>query len=163
MEIMTKKQAMELGFKTYFTGKACKYGHMSERYVSTRSCVKCESVRASSRDMQEIQAKWYQKNSAKAKGYSQEYRKSNRGKCNALSSKRRAKTLNATVAWGDQDAIKRMYIVAEFLTNKLGEPHHVDHIIPLQGKNVSGLHVETNLQVIPARDNLVKGNSYADV
>lgn len=47
--------------------------------------------------------------------------------------------------------IKRIY-----LFRPLG--HHVDHLIPLQGKNVCGLHIPANLRYIPAKENLSKGN-----
>jgi hypothetical protein len=90
--------------------------------------------------------------------YIKKWSAENKGKVNAISARRRAAKLNATPAWADKEAIDRMYIVSNFLTNKLDEPHHVDHVIPLQGKNICGLHVEYNLDVIPAVDNLSKGN-----
>ena len=90
--------------------------------------------------------------------YIKKWSTENKDKVNAISARRRAAKLNATPAWADKEAIDRMYTVSNFLTNKLGEPHHVDHVIPLQGKNICGLHVEYNLDVIPAVDNLSKGN-----
>ena len=77
----------------------------------------------------------------------------NRGCKNALTAKYRAARLRATPPWADFEAIRLFYD-----TCPLG--FHVDHIIPLQGKTVSGLHVPNNLQVIPAILNLKKSNKY---
>lgn len=60
--------------------------------------------------------------------------------------------------WADSKAIAAMYAEARRLTAETGIPHHVDHIVPLQGEFVSGLHVETNLRVIPGIDNIRKRN-----
>lgn len=81
----------------------------------------------------------------------------------ALQVKRKAAKLQRTPAWlteSDLLHIQCLYQVAAMRTKESGYAWHVDHIIPLQGKNVSGLHVPSNLRVIPALDNLQKSNNY---
>lgn len=67
--------------------------------------------------------------------------------------------------WLDKDdlwLIKEIYRLAVQREKSTGIKWHVDHIIPLQGKTVSGLHVPSNLQVITWLDNIKKGNRYND-
>lgn len=71
---------------------------------------------------------------------------------------RRARLESATPKWANLESIKSIYQDCISITKQTGIPYHVDHIIPLNGKLVSGLHIETNLQIIPAKENLSKRN-----
>jgi hypothetical protein len=77
--------------------------------------------------------------------------------------KRRAVVRRATPQWADMEAILQVYRSAAALTEQTGIPHDVDHIVPLQAKNVSGLHVHWNLQAIPASVNRSKQNKFLEV
>lgn len=77
--------------------------------------------------------------------------------------KRRALKLKATPEWLSEDhkqEITNLYWLAQDLQVITGESYHVDHIVPLQGKKVCGLHVPWNLQVLPADINLSKSNKF---
>lgn len=91
-----------------------------------------------------------------------EYYINNRHIRYAGNARRRASKLTATPIWANLDKIKEVYKLREKISKETGILHHVDHVIPLGGKTVCGLHVEYNLQVIPARDNLSKHIKFVD-
>jgi hypothetical protein len=62
--------------------------------------------------------------------------------------------------WADQAAIDAVYAEAKRLTRETGIQYHVDHEIPIFGELVSGLHVETNLSIIPMEQNVRKSNTF---
>jgi hypothetical protein len=78
----------------------------------------------------------------------------------AAAARRRAKELRATPEWVSHKDILEIYDQAQNLTVMTGVERHVDHIIPLAGKNVCGLHVAWNLQILTAKENLMKGTLY---
>jgi hypothetical protein len=89
------------------------------------------------------------------------WRKENPDKHCARQNRRRASKLNATPTWLTESHnlhIQCKYSLAKMLSRETGIQHHVDHIVPLKGKTVCGLHVPWNLRVIPAIDNLRKSN-----
>ena len=76
---------------------------------------------------------------------------------------RRVSKMHRTPAWLTSDdhwLIEQAYEIAAVRTKMFGFSWHVDHVIPLQGRLVSGLHVPTNLQVIPAVENIRKANRF---
>ena len=181
MEIIELKEAEELGLKRYFTGKICKYGHTSDRRVDNRRC--CECLKVAGREK-------YKKNKDKLNKKAREVRGANREKYNKYNreaSKRedykntrrvwimnnphkgalynsnyRTAKLKATPAWSNKAKIEHFYRLARVLTKVKGSPQEVDHIVPLQGENICGLHVHYNLQVIPKSDNRSKGNKFGE-
>jgi len=103
---------------------------------------------------------WFQANPERNAANGKAWRKANRDKDAAVSAKRRAAKLERTVPWADLVSIQAIYSEAKRLTETTGVKHHVDHVIPLQGELVSGLHVESNLQVLTAQENCSKSNKF---
>jgi 5-methylcytosine-specific restriction endonuclease McrA len=91
------------------------------------------------------------------------YRQANKGLINFYTATRRSKKSYATPAWLDREQRQEMiqfYKEAKELQWLSLERLEVDHIVPLQGRNVSGLHVPWNLQILPKGLNVKKGNSH---
>jgi len=106
---------------------------------------------------------WVEKNREQRNRNSRKHCQANPDKRNAFTAKRHAAKLQRTPPWLTKDQlleIESFYTKAKDLQTLTGIKYHVDHIIPLQGKLVSGLHVPWNLQVIPAVENIKKSNNY---
>ena len=102
------------------------------------------------------------KNADSAKARTKKWAKENPGRARALSVARKARKIGATPKWANQFFISEIYDLAKRRNDCMagGVKWHVDHIVPLRSPLVCGLHVEHNLRVIPAVDNLKKHNSY---
>jgi hypothetical protein len=170
MQHISRKHALAQGLSFYFTGKPCSHGHIAKRYTRSCECAECRRI---------MDARLYNENVAKrnmqAKLYkesrkeyvsmlSKKWKENNRALVRATMVKRHAAKLQRIPKWADLDAIEQVYKDCEII-NVLsrmygGEEFHVDHIIPMQGENVSGLHVFENLQIITATENLTKGNRW---
>jgi len=106
---------------------------------------------------------WRKLNPERAAEHAANWARRNPAKVNTKTYKHRAAKLNATPAWANQFFIDEAYELAQLRTEqKTGgvAEWHVDHIVPLKSKLVCGLHVEHNLQVIPAVANIRKGNRF---
>jgi hypothetical protein len=101
--------------------------------------------------------KWHEANP----NYLKEYAAKNKHKYAAARARRRATQLIATPSWLTQDHktfIEIQYQMARILEADTGVRYHVDHIHPLKNDNLCGLHVPWNMRVIPALENIAKGN-----
>lgn len=92
----------------------------------------------------------------------QDYR-DNQPRYVAAARAREKRIKQATPPWADLKAIEGFYYRSAELSLKTGIKHHVDHIYPLKSPHMCGLHVETNLQILPAKVNLRKSNRIEEV
>lgn len=121
------------------------------------------------------QKEWRENNKEYVKEKLYAWRKANPETVNAIARKSRIKNkdrvyynnrkreileVTSMPSWANGCEIRRIYDEAKRISKETGVKHHVDHIVPLKGKAVCGLHVENNLQIITAAENLKKFNKF---
>jgi hypothetical protein len=102
-----------------------------------------------------LHKKWRDKNKEQIKKQQKLYAINNKEKIRHKIALRRSNKLKATPKFANLNKIKEIY-------KNCPKGYEVDHIIPLQGKTVCGLHVEWNLQYLPMKINRSKGNKLID-
>lgn len=137
--------------------KCKKYYHNNKEHYSNRMK---EYYQTKKEDILRVNREYYQTNKETILEQKRKYGQENRDKVCAKSAAKRAAKLQRFPSWADKALIDTFYKEAKRLTKETGIEHHVDHIIPLQGELVSGLHIYTNLRVIPASENLSKNNKF---
>jgi hypothetical protein len=197
LEVVTRRQAKELGLIRYFTGVPCKRGHLDYRLVVNASCISCANL-ANKKDREkhadkrsQKQKQWRTRNPENYRARNARYYEANREiireKQKAYSALNSEKAVLRAMSWGRRNPEAKSVRVAKrraIKTNRLpswyGEldafvwseairlvrlrnktttvPWNADHTIPLIGKEVCGLHLGCNCQVIPAILNRQKGN-----
>jgi hypothetical protein len=187
----TRAEAKATGAKYYFTGESCKHGHIAPRKTKG-ACVECLKVEwtqaAETRaeyfreynrkdEVRDKKHDWYLENreqviqtaatrpAAVLREYRNAWKEANKTQVLADNKVRRRKHRDATPPWltrKQKSEIRQLYQIAITMTQTTGEQYVVDHIVPLRGESVCGLHVPWNLRVITQEENLKKSNKHVD-
>jgi hypothetical protein len=142
-------------FWGYVTTCILSTGFFKENWLNKESYqIKRNKNKNYLRNQRLTQPKKYSKSASK-------WQKLNPDKVCASASRRRVAKLNRTPNWltvDHKNEINDFYSMAKQLESIFPWGQHVDHIIPLRGRTVSGLHVPRNLQILSAKMNREKGN-----
>lgn len=126
--------------------------HCNKSFIETHGSQKYCSISCKKIEHQFRKNEWRNKNLVKARNAQENYRQKNKSYYAEKQRRRNLHLKQAFPNWANRELICLIYQQAQLLKQE------VDHIIPLRGKFVSGLHVETNLRIIPKSLNCKKGN-----
>ena len=152
----------EKNLSDFYKAKTSKDGHHS-------NCKVCHSIYnkkkyyANHEDNRIRLSKYYEDNHEKEKAARREHYQKNKSTYLFNFYKREERLKEATPDWLTEfmlSNIKQIYQKRQEISQLTGIEHHVDHIVPIQGENVCGLHVPWNLQIITAEENLKKSNKH---
>lgn len=139
------------------------YKQKSGKYGFTSACKEClKEYHHKNKETIAAYKKQYRLDNPDIRAASQrKWQQNNRDKSYAANARYRSSAKEATPSWADKEAIAGMYQLAAIF-NSTGINLHVDHIVPLKSNKVCGLHTEDNLRLLPATENITKGNRYWD-
>lgn len=131
------------------------------KYGFTAACKECfKEYHQKNKEIIAIAKKQYRLNNPDVIAASQrKWQQNNRDKAYSANARYRSSAKEATPSWTNKEAIAGMYKLAAIF-NSIGINLHVDHIVPLKSDKVCGLHTEDNLQLLPATENISKGNRH---
>ena len=147
---MIRETARKKGLTKYFTGKPCRRGHVSERYVKNGNCVVCASEAAKAwRNKERISYNEYHRSySNRNLHLIEKYLRDPEEMWFERRTRQRADLKQATPPWADAGQIRRIYEECVRLSRMMGMEFEVIHYVPLKGRKVCGLHTAENLKVV---------------
>jgi hypothetical protein len=148
---------------TYKSDKPCKNNHDSLRYTCNGMCLACLDAIVSTDTYKSKTKASRERNKDKKAAYDKLFDARNKEYRDRLKADNRAKRLHRRVKWEQElteFVLEEAFNLTKLRREATGIDWHMDHVIPLCGDKVSGLHVWNNFAVIPAKTNLQKNNKY---
>ncbi len=168
MKVISRQKAIDENLGFYFTGIPCKNGHVCERYTRSKTCVTCGRETSkrwrANPDNRDHYNLYQQSYSGHNLHFIRKYIKDPNEIWFDKTHRARKALKRAAPNWVNRDEIRMVYEECIRLSESMGMEFEVDHVIPIYNRNVCGLHIAGNLQVVSHSLNTIKANKFnADV